>query len=196
MQHKSQKINACHQSNPWKETELLKSKYRSNHTTHLDESPSNPNLPRHRRDSQSSNPTTECSSSRTLRGPGQVETFPVSKANARNLMIGFAYNSCGLGWCVWHVYAACFSCGPYCSKLCCLDGTWAQALIRVRVMQELIHAGSTSQDWYCWCLKKSQKTTTWDVYNLVNNGINNQPQLVQDVFHQQCYKHTYYTSWN
>ena len=35
-------------------------------------------------------------------------------------------------------------------------------------------------DWYCWW-KKSQ-TTTWDVYNLVNNGIFTN-QLVQEFFH-------------
>ena len=33
-------------------------------------------------------------------------------------------------------------------------------------------------------VQKSQ-TTTWDVQKLVNNGINYQPQLVQDFFHQQ-----------
>ena len=36
---------------------------------------------------------------------------------------------------------------------------------------------------YCWWLKS--QTTTWDVWNLVNNGINYQPQLVQDFLHQQ-----------
>ena len=36
---------------------------------------------------------------------------------------------------------------------------------------------------YCWWLKSC---TTWDVWNLVNNGIiNYQPQLVQDFSHQQ-----------
>ncbi len=35
---------------------------------------------------------------------------------------------------------------------------------------------------YCWWLKSC---TTWDVQNLVNNGINYQPQLVQDFSHQQ-----------
>ena len=35
---------------------------------------------------------------------------------------------------------------------------------------------------YCWWKKSC---TTWDVLNLVNNGINYQPQLVQDFFHQQ-----------
>ena len=35
---------------------------------------------------------------------------------------------------------------------------------------------------YCWWTKSC---TTWDVQNPVNNGINYQPQLVQDVFHQQ-----------
>ena len=159
MQHKSQKINACHQSNPWGKTELLKSKYRTNHTRHLDEPPSNPNLPRHRRDSQSSNPTTECSSSRTLRGPGQVETFPVSKANDRNLMIGFAYNSCGLGWCVCVCVCVCclFLLWPYCWKLCCLDVTWAQALNLSTCHAGMLHAGSTSQDWYCGWKKKSKQ---------------------------------------
>ena len=29
------------------------------------------------------------------------------------------------------------------------------------------------------------KQPTWDEKNLVNNGINYQPQLVQDFFHQQ-----------
>jgi len=33
-------------------------------------------------------------------------------------------------------------------------------------------------------VQKSQ-TTTWDVSNPVNNGVNYQPQLVQDFFHQQ-----------
>ena len=35
-------------------------------------------------------------------------------------------------------------------------------------------------------VQKSQ-TTTWDVQNLENNGINYQPQLVHDSFHQQYY---------
>ena len=35
---------------------------------------------------------------------------------------------------------------------------------------------------YCWCLKSC---TTWDVWNPINNGINYQPQLVQDFSHQQ-----------
>ena len=35
---------------------------------------------------------------------------------------------------------------------------------------------------YCWWKKSC---TTWDVQNLVNNGIDYQPQLVQDFFHQQ-----------
>ena len=38
---------------------------------------------------------------------------------------------------------------------------------------------------YCWW-KKSQ-TTTWDIKNPVNNGINYQPQLVQDFFREQYY---------
>ena len=37
--------------------------------------------------------------------------------------------------------------------------------------------------------KKSQ-TTTWDVWNPIDTGINYQPQLVQDFFHQQ-----YYSFW-
>ena len=32
---------------------------------------------------------------------------------------------------------------------------------------------------------------TWELINLVNNGINYQPQLVQDFFHQQ-YIHDYF----
>ena len=32
---------------------------------------------------------------------------------------------------------------------------------------------------------QKSRTTTWDVSNPVNNGINYQPQLVQDFFHQQ-----------
>ncbi len=35
---------------------------------------------------------------------------------------------------------------------------------------------------YCWWLKFC---TTWDVWNPINNGINYQPQLVQDFSHQQ-----------
>ena len=35
---------------------------------------------------------------------------------------------------------------------------------------------------YCWWKKSC---TTWDVKSPVNNGINYQPQLVQDFFHQQ-----------
>ena len=35
---------------------------------------------------------------------------------------------------------------------------------------------------YCWWLKSC---TTWDVWNLINNGKNYQPQLVQDFSHQQ-----------
>ena len=35
---------------------------------------------------------------------------------------------------------------------------------------------------YCWWLKS--QTTSWDVQNPVNNGVNYQPQLVQDFSHQ------------
>ena len=42
--------------------------------------------------------------------------------------------------------------------------------------------GLVDQSWYCWWLKSC---TTWDVWNLINNGINYQPQLVQDFSHQQ-----------
>ncbi len=45
-----------------------------------------------------------------------------------------------------------------------------------------------NSDWriqYCWWLKS--QTTTWDVWNLINNGINYQPQLVKppDFSHQK-----------
>jgi len=40
---------------------------------------------------------------------------------------------------------------------------------------------------------KSQ-TTTWDVSNPVNDWINYQPQLVQDVFHQQYGNNTFFSS--
>ncbi len=41
--------------------------------------------------------------------------------------------------------------------------------------------------WYCWWLKS--QTTTWDVWNPINNGKNYQPQLVQDFSHQQYLQH-------
>ena len=37
-----------------------------------------------------------------------------------------------------------------------------------------------------WCKGRCKKScTTWDVKNPINSGINHQPQLVQDFFHQQ-----------
>ena len=34
-------------------------------------------------------------------------------------------------------------------------------------------------------VQKSDEKTTWDVWNPVNDEINYQPQVVQDIFHQQ-----------
>ena len=44
--------------------------------------------------------------------------------------------------------------------------------------------------WYCWWLKSC---TTWDVWNPINNGINYQPQLVQDFSHQQYFFQTFFS---
>ena len=40
-------------------------------------------------------------------------------------------------------------------------------------------------------VQKSGEKTTWDVQNLVNNGITNQPQLIQDFFHQKYWTGKY-----
>ena len=60
--------------------------------------------------------------------------------------------------------------------------------------------GECFSDYYCWW-KKSQ-TTTWDVSNLVNNGINYQPQLVDAGFlnhqsyHPNCFSNSEFLGYS